>query len=263
MGLVDDGRHLAARPAAPAHRGGAVAVRLLEVAVGRCADTEVGDRRELRVVERRRAVRQLPVRQEAEDLAAQAGGRDAGGEIDVAVAARSDVGGAVGVDGSGRIDRRAVDGPGVGLAGRSGRRGRRVGRRARRRVRRRSRGRRRGRRVRRRGRCWLEPAGAAAAVADLAAAQSAGRQGPRRDAADGPAVAGSRREPERRAATRLEVGRVAGVGGGILVVDRRQETRGQRTLGRARARRTSRPRGAAVRSRARSSRTPARAWSGR
>ena len=73
--------HLRARPAAPADRRRAVGVLLLEVAVGGRADAEVGDRRELLPVEPGRAVGQLPVRQEAEDLAAEPARVDGRGEV--------------------------------------------------------------------------------------------------------------------------------------------------------------------------------------
>ena len=72
----DDARHLRAGPAAPADRGRAVTIALLEGSVAVRADAEVGDRRDLAVVEPETARVGLPVGQESEDLAAQAGRTD-------------------------------------------------------------------------------------------------------------------------------------------------------------------------------------------
>ena len=67
----DHRRHPRARPARPADRQRAVAIALPEVAVGIGTDAEVGDRRQELVVQPGRSIGQLPVRQEAEDLAAE------------------------------------------------------------------------------------------------------------------------------------------------------------------------------------------------
>src|SRR5207245_11090649 len=74
----EDARHLGAGPAAPADRDRTVAVAFLEIASRVGPDSEVGDRRDLRKVEAERRGVDLPVRQEAEDLAAEARRRDRG-----------------------------------------------------------------------------------------------------------------------------------------------------------------------------------------
>ena len=76
VGGVDDRGHLRAGPAAPAGRRRAVGVELQQVAVLVGADAEVGDRREQVVVED--GVVDLPVGQEAHDLAAEVRGVEGG-----------------------------------------------------------------------------------------------------------------------------------------------------------------------------------------
>src|SRR4029077_12133137 len=77
---VGDARgHVRAGPAAPAGGVGAVRVLLADVAVPIGADREVGDGREDVGVDLVRRAGQLPVGQEAEDLATEAPG---GGEVD-------------------------------------------------------------------------------------------------------------------------------------------------------------------------------------
>ncbi len=124
VGGVDDRGQPRARPAPPAGADRAVRVALDEVAVAVGPDAEVGDRREDVVVERCRGVGDLPVRQEAEDLLAEAGSRVGrrrrGGRR--RPAAR------LGVDDRSRVDDRRVDRgveragdrrPGLALRGRS------------------------------------------------------------------------------------------------------------------------------------------------
>ena len=80
VGVVDDVGQRAARPAGPADVLGAVGALSDEVAILVGADAEVGDGGQDAVVEARRRVGQLPVGQEAEDLAAQATAADRRGQ---------------------------------------------------------------------------------------------------------------------------------------------------------------------------------------
>ena len=211
VGGRDDARQRGAGPAAPAHRRGPVAVALLEVAGGVRPDPEVGDGRDLAVVEAEAARVDLPVRQEPEDLAAQTSGAD----------------GCLGLDrlpggaGSGAHPERGAGGLDRGLAA-----AREIGRRIGWRVAR-PRGRvggraewrraRVGRRRRARVGCGRRSVhggrGAGGALgADRLAVKTAGGEVPRTDAADGPAVAGSRLVADRYPGAGSEgdaVGRVA------------------------------------------------------
>src|SRR5204863_7519403 len=72
---------------APAHGRRAVRVALLEPARSVDADAEVRDRRDLPVIEMEAARVQLPIRQEAEDLATEAVGADRGGGLERRVVA--------------------------------------------------------------------------------------------------------------------------------------------------------------------------------
>ena len=111
VGARDDRREVGARPATPAGRVRAVAILLAQVPVAIGPDREVGDGRQDGVVDLGRRARELPVGQEAEHLAAEAGG---GGEVDVGRGGRRGVGDAGRVDGrpaAGAVDRRAGPAP--------------------------------------------------------------------------------------------------------------------------------------------------------
>ena len=104
MGRIDDARHLGTRPAAPADRRRAVAVRDLEVAVGGGTDAEIGDRREQLVIELGGI--HLPVREEPHHLAAES--RRCRGAV-----ARWHLGAEVSSWSSPQVSKFSVESPGV------------------------------------------------------------------------------------------------------------------------------------------------------
>ncbi len=104
---VDDARHPRARPAAPPDGRRAGAVGLHEVAAPVGPDAEIGHGRDLVPVEPRGAVAQLPVREEAEDLAPEGAGIDGRGELECRRVVRVPRG-ALGRDDRARVETRAV-----------------------------------------------------------------------------------------------------------------------------------------------------------
>ena len=195
VGGRDDARHLRAGPAAPADARRTVAVALLEVAGRVRADPEVGDCRDLRVIETETARIDLPVRQEPEDLTPQTAQADRRiGPDDGCARARA---GRRVIGGARRLDGRRAAGREIDGAGDRGRDG------PRRAVRRRAIRRRRG---------TLGP--------DRPAVETAGRERGRGHAANGPAVAGAWREPDGDPVAGGEGDPVRRVTLGFLVLDR-------------------------------------------
>ena len=211
---------LRARPAAPADGRRPVAVPLLEVAGRVDADAEVGDRRDLREVQRGRAVAELPVGQEAEDLALEPTRADCRARRRPGVLGRRRPGHRFRGDDRGRVDRRLVDvvgqgrGLGGGRFGRDGRRG--LGRGNGGLGGRRWLGRPRGRR-----RLWLQRR--RVPLPQLTTVEAPGGKRPRADPADLPGVARPRREPDRDSPAGRELDLVVRVGPSFLVMDRRAE----------------------------------------
>ena len=204
MGRLDDARQLRARPAAPARRRLALRVLLQEVPVAIRPDAEVGDRREEVVVEDGRPVAQRPVRQEAEDLAAEGRG---GGRVGCVRRRRRDRDGGDGGDprDGGAVDGRVAADPGALSSG--------VGRNRR-------------------------PAGPPTPLGSGghgAATGRAGRQCLRDATVDGPRILGRRLVADRHRATGTEPVRVAGVGGRVAVLDRRLDDGGGRIARRRKA----------------------------
>ena len=189
MGRVDDARHLRAGPAAPADRRRPIAVLLDQVALAVGPDTEERDGRDLLPVERRRAVAQLPVRQEAEDLTAQGARVDRGRQLERGRAFIGRPDGPVGRHDRGRVDDRRV-------RTRSGR-------------------------VRRLGR-------SIGGIPQSLAGRGTRGQRTRLSPIDLPRIAGPGPERDGHPTARRERDVVVGVRDGLLVLDRRLEATGTR-----------------------------------
>ncbi len=185
MGGRDDARQLRAGPAAPADRRRPVRVLLLEVAGGVRADAEIGDRRDPRVVETQGAVVHLPVGQEAEDLATQAGRGDCRLGRHGAARGRLDEGRASCRLGGRRLGRQVDGRAGLHRCVRLG--------------------------------CRVRAMGAAA---HGLAVQAPRRQPGWRSPAHRPLVAAAWREADGHAATRREVDAIEPMGLGLFVLDR-------------------------------------------